>query len=384
MMSNGPVIIFASLMRFKGTTGVQTHMRELDAYLTKVGQVHVCATPFHPAGALLFLPFIAMRRVLEWLCKPAAVWLYRQGHAFLLWAYLKCLLVKHTDCVVYAQCPMSAAVALRCVRHARQRVVLVVHFNVSQADEWIGKGMIAPGGLMDRQIRRLEREVLTHVHGVVYVSRFMERALLSVNPGLSRIRSAVIPNFVSPLLPSDRVAHVQGRDLVSIGTLEPRKNQGFLLKVLAQAKQRGRQLSLTLVGDGPDREMLAQMAKEMGIADQVFFEGFSPNARAFIAGHRMYVHSALMENLSIVLLEALSAGMPVMAGAVGGLVEIFEDGVEGRFWPLDDVSKACDLLLATLDDDLTLKHMNNAALVRFQSHFEAGVVGQNLLSFLKG
>lgn len=379
-----PSIILASLLRPKGSTGVQTHMTEFDAYLTKVGHPHVFATPFHPWGAPLLVLLIALRRVLEKVCKPAAVWLYRHGHAFLLWCSLRRLMAQHDDCIVYAQCPMSASMALRCVHRPTQRVIQVVHFNVSQADEWIGKGMIAPGGWMDRHIRRLEREVLTRVHGLVCVSAFMKHELLKSVPSLGGMRCAVIPNFVRPLGPEERVERVAGRDLVAIGTLEARKNQRFLLEVLALAKQRGRVLTLTLVGDGPDRAMLMQYAAERGLSEQVYFEGFAPGARAFIPGHRLFVHAALMESQGIVLLESLSTGVPVLAPAVGGIVEVFEDGVQGRFWPLNEPHRACDILLATLDDGERLATMRSAALARFQTHFEAATVGQNLLSFLKG
>ncbi len=379
-----PWIIFASLLRPKGSTGVQTHMTEFDAYLSAVGHPHAFATPFHALGTPLLLLLIALRRVLEKVCKPAAVWLYRYGHAFLLWCYLRHVMAKHDDCIVYAQCPMSAAMALRCVRRPTQRVVQVVHFNVSQADEWIGKGMIAPGGWMDRNIRHLEREVLTRVNGLVCVSAFMKHELVKSIPALGGMRCAVIPNFVRPLGPDERVERVTGRDLVAIGTLESRKNQRFLLEVLALAKQRGRVLTLTMVGDGPDRAMLTQFAAHHGLSEQVHFEGFAPGARAFIPGHCLFVHAALMESQGIVLLESLSAGVPVLAPAVGGIVEVFEDGVEGRFWPLDDLQRACDILLATLDDGERLAAMRSAALTRFQTHFEAAAVGQNLLSFLKG
>lgn len=376
------MVVFASLMRPEGTTGVQTHMREFHDHLLAVGQPHRYATPFYRLGAPVLWLLIALRMLLERLCKPAAVWLYRHGHAAMLWLHLRYLMRTYPICVVYAQCPMSAAVALRCVRYPGQKVVLVVHFNVSQADEWIGKGMIAPGGACDRQIRACERAVLPRVHGLVYVSRFMEKALHDALPALARVKSAVIPNFVRPLLSTEAVAHVQGRDLVSIGTLESRKNQRFLLEVLARAKARDRRLTLTLVGDGPDRGMLERLTHEMGIESQVFFEGFSPGARVYIPGHRLYVHAALMENLSIVLIEALSAGVPVLAARVGGLVEIFSDGVEGRFWPLDDVDLACDMLLSLLDDDQALARMSAAAKARFQARFEASAVGQQLLTFL--
>lgn len=372
----------ASLMRLQGTTGLQTHMREFESFLKDRGLPYEVATPFYTAGAPLLYLAVALRSVLEVLCKPAAVWLYRSGHAFLLWLRLRYLMARHPQCVVYAQCPLSAAVALRCIRSPEQSVALVVHFNLSQADEWIEKGAIAANGPIARRIRELERRVLPRLHGMVYVSKFMQRELTQRIPELSSTRSAVIPNFVKALKTDTVLASSRGRDLVSIGTLEPRKNQQFLLQVLAQAKSRGRLLSLTLVGDGPDRGDLEALAEKLGVAEQVFFAGFSAGARVHIPGHKVYVHSARMENLPLVLIEALSAGVPVVAAPVGGIVEVFDDGVEGRFWPLDEVGVACDVLLDVLDRDGVLAQMGQAAALRFRSVFDATVVGQRLHDFL--
>jgi len=379
---SSPVIIIASLMRLQGTTGVQSHMGEFVRYLTEVRQEHEIATPFHALTGPILLLLIALRKVLEHVCKPAAVAVYRGGHAWLLACRLRWLLLRHRDCVIYAQCPVSADVALRCLRHPTQRVALVVHFNISQAEEWIGKGMIERGGRLDRRIRLLEASVVKRVQGLLFVSRFMQSEMSKVWPQLDAANVAIIPNFVSAISGLSPLPGMAGRDLVCIGTLEPRKNQAFLLDVLAEARSRGRRLSLTLVGDGPDRSRLTERVRELGLQEQVHFEGFSPQGRTFIKGHRVYVHAALMENLPVVLLESLSAGVPVVAGQVGGIPEVFEDGVQGRFWPLTDPVGACEVLLSLLNDDSRLQAMRLAALQRFEERFELHAVAGRLREFL--
>lgn len=377
-----PTIIVASLMRLEGATGVQTHMREFLAYLRGQGLPCELATPFHALTLPLLLGLIAARRGLERLWKPGAVALYRSGYAALLWLRLWMLMRRHANCVVYAQCPVSASVALRVCRHASQRVVLVVHFNVSQADEWIGKGMLARGSWLDRRIRALERSVLQRVHGMVFVSAFMQRELSQIWPGIASARSAIIPNFVRSLQGAAPLPGMAGRDLVNIGTLEPRKNQGFLLEVLAEARRRGRDLTLTLVGDGPDRERLTHLAQMLGLQDLVHFAGFSPQGRDHIPGHRVYVHAAVMETQGIVLLEAMSAGVPVIAAHVGGIPEVFDEGQQGCFWPLGDVVRACDILLRVIDDEPDRQAMGQAAWQRFAERFNVGVAAGRLYAYL--
>lgn len=377
-----PVVIVASLMRFEGTTGVQSHMGELVRYLVSVRAAHEVATPFHWLTSPILVFLILLRKLLEKACPPAAVRVYRHGHAFLLSCRLRWLMRQHPHCVVYAQCPVSAAVALRCADPTSQKVALVVHFNVSQAEEWIGKGMLSAGSAQDEAIRQLEAQVVRGVDGLVFVSRFMQRELKKVWPDLDQGRVEIIPNFVRSLADVPPLQGMAGRDLVCIGTLEPRKNQTFLLSVLREANQRGRRLTLTLVGDGPDRALLERLALEHGLAEQVFFEGFSPQGRLFIPGHKMYVHAAQMENLPVVLLEALSAGVPVLAGHVGGIPEVFDDGVQGRFWPLDDPVRACDVLLDVLDNEESRHAMGRAALVQFEQRFDVSVVAGRLHDYL--
>lgn len=370
-------------MRLEGTTGLQTHMREFESFLRERGLPYEVATPFYPAAAPLLHVFVALRWLLELTSGPAAVWLYRAGHAFLLRLRLARLMARHPRCVVYAQCPLSAAMALRCISSPEQTVSMVVHFNVSQANEWIDKGSIAANGAMARGILRLDQAVLPRLNSLVYVSQFMREELPRRVPGVLGVRSEVIPNFVKAPTSLEVMPASRGRDLVSIGTLEYRKNQQFLLRVVAEARSRGRLVTLTLLGDGTDRKMLKSLAAELGIADQVLLAGFCANARAYIPGHKLYVHAAVMETQGLALIEALSTGVPVLAGAVGGIVEVFSEGVEGRFWPLDDVARACDILLEVLDDEeARANRLAPAARQRFQSVFEAGAVGQRLHEFL--
>ena len=116
------------------------------------------------------------------------------------------------DCVVYAQGPPEARAALRARRGPHQRVVMAVHFRISQADEWADKDQIRRDGAVFRAIRQLEREVIPQVDGIVYVSRWARDALLSWLPEAADVPSAVIGNFVAPMHsePSQRAARGPG------------------------------------------------------------------------------------------------------------------------------------------------------------------------------
>ncbi|GAB2886731.1 hypothetical protein GCM10027046_13800 [Uliginosibacterium flavum] len=373
-------VVVATIMRPEGDTGVQTHFRTFLVWLQGRDLPASLITPYAVPAWLLY-PVFGMRRLIDCVSGVASVWWYRYWHAlFLEWA-LRAKLADGVARVVYAQCPLSAAAALRARRNAAQKVVLVVHFNVSQADEWAGKGMIAHDGAYANSIRTFEAQALPNLDGLVFVSDFMRRELLGRIPALGRVPFTVVPNFVAdPGLPD--VSATPEADLVLVGSLEPRKNQVFGLDVLAAAQRMGRTLTLTIAGDGPDRAMLERRAEDLGVAAQVRFLGFVRNAAALFVQHRACLHTARIENLPLTLVEALSRGVPVFAPAVGGIGEVFDDGVEGRLIPLDEAQRAAEILIEWFDEEGRLAKAGRLARERFLRDFESDVAAERLSSFL--
>lgn len=366
-------------MRAEGDTGVQTHQSTFAQHLSATGRTARFATPFD-APRLLSWPAVGVRRILEPVAPEAAVRWYRTGHLTLVRVALRRALQGRPQATIYAQCPVSAAAALH-ERRTGDRVVMAVHFNVSQAEEWATKGRIAREGPLYRSIRKFEAEVLPKVDGLVFVSRFVRDAVLRDVPAATCVPSAVVPNFVDAAIPTDEAPT---RDLISIGTLEPRKNHAFLLDVVAAAAALGRSLTLTIVGEGPLREHLAERARHLGIAGRVEFAGRVPRARERIPAHRLYVHAAKLESFGIALIEAMAAGRPVVAARTGGIPEVFDDGAEGIGWPLDDPLEAARKVIDLLDAPSRLARLGKGARARFERDYTTAAVAARLSSFLDG
>ena len=366
-------------MRPEGGTGVHTHFRELRRFLAENGTSSELVTSYswHPTLAqMTFAPRLALDRASE----PAGLAWYFYWHEFFLRQALRRALVREGDVVVYAQGPEVARAALRARQGPRQRVVLAVHFQTSQADQLVEDGHIKRGGRVFRAIRQMEREVIPAVDGIVYVSRSARDHLLDWLPEAAEVRSEVVPNFVAPMAagPDDGPLG----DLVTVGSLDPRKNHRFLLEVLAAARKKSRSPTLDIFGDGECRKELVELSTSLGLADQVRFHGFRRDVRSLLPRYRAYVHPARFEILPLALIEALAAGLPVVAGNVGGIPEIYDDGVEGRFWSLDDPVSAAATLLELLDCEPARSHASAAALERYRRNFRADVVVPRLLSFL--
>jgi len=372
-------ILIATALRPEGDTGVQSHFRTFMGWAKEKGLPVTLLTPYDSPLWQVY-PTFALRRLIDPWHKPFSVWWYRYWHAFFLQQALRSALADGRPCTVYAQCPLSANAALRTRKTSTQRVVMVAHFNISQADEWLGKGMIRENDAIYRGIRQFEADVLPRLDGLVFVSDFMRQEVVKRIPATSSVPHRIVPNFLAD--PGMVIEPAEpDTDLICIGTLEPRKNQRYALEIVAAAAKLGHCLSLTMVGDGPDRSMLETLAKELGISQQVSFAGFVSNAANLMPRHRAFLHVARMESFGIVLIEAMAHGLPVFAPAVGGIPEVFVDGREGRFIPLDQPEAAAKTIIDWLDSPQTMAIARQAAHERFVARFAAEKVAADLVDF---
>ncbi len=120
----------------------------------------------------------------------------------------------------------------------------------------------------------------------------------------------------------------------------------------------------------------------LNVDDQVRLLGFqqTPSASCPTTGSTCMRPSLRFFRLSII--EAMAAGLPVIAGEVGGIPELFDPGVEGRFWPLDDPDAAAEILISLMSDEHERKKAGEAARVRFRERYDAEVVAPRFLAFL--
>lgn len=376
-----PGILVATILREDGNTGVHTHVRQLRDHLRMRDTAVPVITPFSREKALASAVF-AVRMPIDRCSGPASVAWYRHWHEVFLRRALRRELADGQPRVVYAQEPLAARAALLSRTGPHQRVVMAVHFRTSQADEWAGKRRIMRDGLVFRGIRGFERSVIPRVDGLVFVSEWARGALLGWLPEAASVPSAVIGNFVARWPAASGRAPGLHADLVTTGHLEPVKNHGYLLTVLAEVNRAGHRLTLDVFGEGPLLHDLQRQARSLGVGDQVRFRGFRRDIRDFLPGYRAYVHASYSESSSLAIMEAMAAGLPVVAGDIGPISELCNDGAEARFWPLDDPRRAASTLLGLLHDEAVRAQAAHAALDRFRRDFDAETVAPRLVSFL--
>jgi glycosyltransferase involved in cell wall biosynthesis len=154
----------------------------------------------------------------------------------------------------------------------------------------------------------------------------------------------------------------QALRILNIGRLVPEKAQNTLLTAMALAKERGIPFTIEIIGDGPMREELTQLAESLGLEGEVVFHGTQTETfvRERLAAVDLFVLSSRSEGLPVVLMEALAMGTPVIATRIFGIPELIENGVSGLLVPPDDPSSLAGAVCSLLADQ-TLLHTLPAA-----------------------
>ncbi len=121
--------------------------------------------------------------------------------------------------------------------------------------------------------------------------------------------------------------------IVNVGALTDHKGQRYLIDAFASVVNRLPNAGLWILGDGELRETLESQVAELGLADRIRMPGFVPDARALLTGFDLYVSSSHMEGLGTSIIDAMLAGLPVVAAAAGGVPDIVVPGSTGRLVP---------------------------------------------------
>ena len=119
--------------------------------------------------------------------------------------------------------------------------------------------------------------------------------------------------------------------LISVGRLAPVKGYPVLLDAVASLATQGRNIRLTLVGEGPEGSRLAEQARRLGIADKVVFVGWKTQTELqdLYRKSDICVLSSFAEGIPVVFMEAMALGVPCVAPHIAGIPELVRHGIEG-------------------------------------------------------
>ena len=225
------------------------------------------------------------------------------------------------------------------------------------------------------------------VHRYIAVSRDLEGWLTSVvgvNPARVRqIYNGVdhgrfAPESVKPLALMPARWQELGDILVvgTVGRLTPVKDQQLLLRAVACLREShpelGDRLRLLIVGDGPLFPALMQSVEQLGLQEVVWITGERNDVPRLLQLMDIFVLPSLGEGISNTILEAMASGLPVIATAVGGNVELVEEGFNGCLFPVGDHQSLSDAMVSLLRDKEERARQGANARERVRRDFDWG------------
>jgi glycosyltransferase involved in cell wall biosynthesis len=200
--------------------------------------------------------------------------------------------------------------------------------------------------------RALARRVGVHVAVGVRAARQIEAL-----SGLPAGSVLAVPNGVPPLELTPVPAPAPPPIVGSVGRLTEQKGYDLLVRALPDLPG----ATLVLVGDGPQRGELEGLAAELQVGDRLVITGWRRDARSYLSSFDVFALPSRWEGMPLGILEAMQAGLPVLAADVGSVTEAVEDRETGLVVAPDDLQAVSAGLATLLGDEALRRRMGSRA-----------------------
>lgn len=170
--------------------------------------------------------------------------------------------------------------------------------------------------------------------------------------------------------------------LLTVGRLHPIKGYEILLRACAQLAREGLPWHLDMVGDGQLLQELKTTASALEIADRISFSGAVEQER--IGDHfneaDVLIVSSFMEGIPVVLMEAMSRQIAVVATRVGGIPELVRDGIDGLLVSPGSVQALMHALWSLMQEPNTCERLGSQGRARVLEQYSLGTLGNGMLT----
>jgi glycosyltransferase involved in cell wall biosynthesis len=160
--------------------------------------------------------------------------------------------------------------------------------------------------------------------------------------------------------------------IISVARFETQKDHRTLLLALQQINHMP--WHLKLVGSGPLLAEIKQLAGQLGMSEKVEFLGERSDVAELLTQADLFVLLSHWESLPISIIEAMRAGLPVIASNVGGITELVDDGISGRVVAAGNISEAADALCSLISDGPLRQSMSQQSQLKFTRQFTADLM----------
>ena len=201
-----------------------------------------------------------------------------------------------------------------------------------------------------------------------------------------------VPTGVTTDAEADPALRDRPASITCIGTLHEVKGQRHLIAALATLAERGISVCCRFVGDGPDRAELEGLVDKLGLGGSVEFLGqrMRSDVLELLAGTDILVAPSVptsggkREGLPVVLIEAMAAGVPVVASHLSGIPELVENEVTGLTVPPGDPAAIADALARLLADRPLRQRLARAGRERIETEYDLDRNAARLIGLFAG
>ena len=151
-------------------------------------------------------------------------------------------------------------------------------------------------------------------------------------------------------------------DCIYVGQLIERKRVDLILQGFAKVSAAHPEARLCIVGDGPLRGSLENMARRLGIADAVDFAGFRIDVERYLADSRIILIASNMEGLPFAMIEGMCSGLAPVCTPVGTIPNLIKDGVNGLLFPCGDANALADCVNRLIENPLLYETIRKNAI----------------------
>ncbi|MGI9473506.1 MAG: glycosyltransferase family 4 protein [Rubripirellula sp.] len=153
-----------------------------------------------------------------------------------------------------------------------------------------------------------------------------------------------------------------------VAALRPEKNHSMLVHAAARLRPQFPDAHWVVIGDGPERESIEALARELDVQDHIHFLGTRHDTPDLLAGLDVFTLCSLNEASPVSILESLASGIPVVATDVGSVKESVVDGVTGALVPSQDTNAMTEAIASMLRDPEKRREMGSAGRQLVESH----------------
>ena len=186
---------------------------------------------------------------------------------------------------------------------------------------------------------------------------------------LSTIHYALERDRFRPSVSADLSLEVSPPVIGTISRLIHQKGIHVLLKAFAACNKTHPSSSLVVIGDGPERSNLENLARKLGLGNRVHFLGHRADAHRILPQFNIFAFPSFGEGFGLVLLEAMACSKPVVASDVMSIPEIVQQGKSGLLVPAQDVSALAEALDTLIEDPELRDRFGKAGFQRVRTEF---------------